>query len=163
MPAGVWLWTRSWKRPLKDPPSTSEYRASSLLFYSIRRAFFCSPRAQGFPFWDIELHPSLPRCPRPLRGVALLLAGPALPLPGHGEFGSLKAWYQPLLFFYYKITLVLAPRLVSDAPPSLSPMLDARRLLITDRELSQPELHLLWTSLPLPSWFLSGRAFGTDH
>ena len=40
----------------RELPQCPECRALSLLFYSIRRVFFCSLRARGFNFWDIAFH-----------------------------------------------------------------------------------------------------------
>lgn len=50
-----------------------ECRAFSLLFYSIRRVFFCSQQARSFHFWDIEFHSLLfSSFPRLLKCVSVL-------------------------------------------------------------------------------------------
>lgn len=117
------------QRPLKDP-IPSECRALSLLFYSIRRVFFCFWQAPGFNFRDIEFHWLLsPPSPGYWKCVAIVNCSPHLhSSPGHGEFGSAKALHQLQLFF--NIILVLAPGLVRNAPLCF-PWMNSL-LLITD-------------------------------
>ena len=91
------------QRSLKGP-ILSECRALSLLFHPIRCVFFCPWQAQGFNFWDIEFPWLLsPPSPGYWRGVVVFCFPPLLACPssspGHGEFGSAKALYQPQLFF----------------------------------------------------------------
>lgn len=63
------------QRSLKDP-ILYECEAFSLLFYSIRRVFFCSLQALGFHFWNIEFHLLLLSFPRLLKLVAIFVCSP---------------------------------------------------------------------------------------
>lgn len=73
------------QRSLKDP-ILYECGAFSLLFYSIRRVFFCSPQAPGFNFWNIEFRLLLPSFPRLLKLVAIFNYSP------HPLFFSWSWW-----------------------------------------------------------------------
>ena len=98
------------QRSLKDP-LLYECEAFSLLFYSIRRVFFCSLQALGFHFWNIEFHLLLLSFPRLLKLVAIFVRSPTpCSSPGHGEFGSVKALYHRQLFFLIKDNIGLGTK-----------------------------------------------------
>lgn len=64
----------------------TQSRAFSLLFYSIRRVFFCSLQALGFNFWNIEFRLLLLSFPRLLKSVAIFSCSP------HPLFFSWSWW-----------------------------------------------------------------------